>query len=439
MTTPEDAKTVVADATADYPAIAGAPTDDDIKKLTELLSNLLQSIDIPGGLNSLSGLIDSPADYRAAYGHAFDRLVTPLATYDPGIASDASNAVRVKSERAWTAKLDLQRLIQTVERQLRTFFATIIEETWLLPLKNPTTFYNKVEIREYLRHLTTSSGGLEATDIVELQAAMLHWWAEDPRVPEYINRLEDAQKKATRASLPITDDWLAAIATMSLLSAGSFPKLRIEWDGLAPASKTWAAWKTWALKSQKTMEREQRASGARGDVFGTAATAADTHGIVPKTHSFLPTAAGAPSQPLLADLDRYLDNMAAAVTNEKAVLDTLVSSNAELTKLTSTKISKLEQLLLDLKTSGPRPTQPSAPTQDCPAPDTRAMSQLRAAIKHKWVPGGYCSSHGWGVGPDHTSANCKGKRPGHVDNATRANPQGPGATRNKGWDDCLSA
>ena len=39
MLTPEDAKTVVADATADYPAIVGAPTDDDMKKLTEFLSN----------------------------------------------------------------------------------------------------------------------------------------------------------------------------------------------------------------------------------------------------------------------------------------------------------------------------------------------------------------------------------------------------------------
>jgi hypothetical protein len=44
---------------------------------------------------------------------------------------------------------------------------------WLLPLKDATTFYNKVTIRDYLEHLNAGSGGLEATDIVQLQADML--------------------------------------------------------------------------------------------------------------------------------------------------------------------------------------------------------------------------------------------------------------------------
>ena len=102
---------------------------------------------------------------------------------------------------------------------------------------------------------------------------MLGWWAEDPHVHEYINRLKDTQKKATCTHLPITDDWLVAITTMSLLSAGSFPKLRLNWDGLVPTAKTWRAWKAWARKSQKTVERKQRTSGHRGDAFGSASTA----------------------------------------------------------------------------------------------------------------------------------------------------------------------
>ena len=75
MTSPEDAKTLFADATADFPAITGSPTDDDVKNITEVLKNLLQSIDIPGGSDSLSGLLDDDADYRAEYGHSFDRLL----------------------------------------------------------------------------------------------------------------------------------------------------------------------------------------------------------------------------------------------------------------------------------------------------------------------------------------------------------------------------
>jgi len=206
MTTPEDAKSLVADATANFPAIAGAPTHDDVKQNHEFLTNLFQSIDIAGGNDSLSGVIDETAAYRHEFGHDFDRLKTALVAYNPSIAADASNAVRVQAERVWIAKLERQHLICTVERQLCIFFATIIEDTWLLPLKDSATFFNKVQLRTYLDNIASSSGGLEATDIVHLHAAMHGWWAEDPRIPEYINRIEDAQKKAARANLPITND-----------------------------------------------------------------------------------------------------------------------------------------------------------------------------------------------------------------------------------------
>ena len=115
MTTPEDAKLLIADAAATFPAIVGAPTDDDLKNICEFLTNLLQSIDVAGGNDSLSDLVDDSAAYATAYGHAFDRLEAVLAPYDPSIASDASNAVRVKKERAWSTKLDRQRLISSVE------------------------------------------------------------------------------------------------------------------------------------------------------------------------------------------------------------------------------------------------------------------------------------------------------------------------------------
>ena len=96
--------------------------------------------------------------------------------------------------------------------------------------------------------------GLEATDIITLAIDMLHWWQDDQRVPEYINKLKEAQKKALRTNLPITNDWLATTASLSLLTAGSFPKQQTDWDALAPALKTWAAWKTWARSTQQTVE-----------------------------------------------------------------------------------------------------------------------------------------------------------------------------------------
>ena len=112
-------------------------------------------------------------------------------------------------------------------------------------------------LREFFACLKGGSGSLEATDIVSLLSATLGWWADDPCVPKYINRLEDAHKKSVRSKLPIDDKWLADIATGSLLAAGSFPKQRPDRDSLPRTNKTWAAWKITFHSHQLTLEREQ--------------------------------------------------------------------------------------------------------------------------------------------------------------------------------------
>jgi hypothetical protein len=429
MTTPEEAKTLFSDLAATYTAIIGQPTDDDVKQLRECITNLLQSIDVPGGTCSLSGLIDTEATYIANHGAPFDPMTVPLAAYDPAIAVDASNAIRARAERTWTAKRELQRLIRAVERNGRLFLLHVVEETWLLPLKSETTFYNQVALRDMLNHLATNMQGLEATDIISLSVDMQSWWQDDPRVPEYINKLEEAQKKANRANLPLTDAWLAATASLSLLTAGSFPKQRTDWDSLPPASKTWAAWKTWARTAQQTVEREQRATNARADVFGSASMAIVYHQTTPTPQAF---AGSAPGLSFQDQFSSGMDALALAATNDKTVLDNLLATNKTLSDSIAKKLTNLESLF----TKNPTTAAPSTSTTN----DARLIAQLKAAIKGKWAPGGFCSTHGYGVSADHTSASCKNKKPGHIDSATRANPAGHGADKNinKGWDTFLT-
>ena len=115
MTTPEEAKTLFSDLAGTHPTIVGQPTDDDVKSLREAFTNLLQSIDVPGGTCSLSGLIDTDAVYSLNHGTVFDAMIIPLVAYDPAIAADATDAVRARAERNWTAKKELQRLIRAVD------------------------------------------------------------------------------------------------------------------------------------------------------------------------------------------------------------------------------------------------------------------------------------------------------------------------------------
>ena len=88
-------------------------------------------------------------------------METSLNSYDNGIVADVSNAVRAKAERLWTAKIKLQRLVKTVERAGREFFKAVVEETWIFPFKEESTFYNKVPLRDFFNRLKNGSSGLE--------------------------------------------------------------------------------------------------------------------------------------------------------------------------------------------------------------------------------------------------------------------------------------
>jgi hypothetical protein len=127
-----------------------------------------------------------------------------------------------------------------------------------------------------------------------------------------------------------------------------------------------------------------------------------------------------------------MDLLALSATNKKAVLDDLIMSNKTFTKLTTKKIAHIKQLLSSrCITPGPTISLGNA----------KLVAQLSAAIKGKWVPGGFCSTHGYGVSADHDSATCKNKKLGHVDMATRSSPAGYGHDKhiNKGWDAFLTS
>jgi hypothetical protein len=75
MSTPDYVKDLFGQLTTSYPTILGQTTDLDVKQLRESLMDLLQSIDITGGTDSLSGLIDDDANYQATCGHPFNALL----------------------------------------------------------------------------------------------------------------------------------------------------------------------------------------------------------------------------------------------------------------------------------------------------------------------------------------------------------------------------
>ena len=111
----------------------------------------------------------------------------------------------MRTKREWTAKLLRQHLLQAAKRGARTLILRAVKDTWVRRLKNTTACYNKPPPPDLTDHLAENRRGIEYIDVVALQQAMKNWWREDPRMPEYVNRIEDVQKKAARAYLHISD------------------------------------------------------------------------------------------------------------------------------------------------------------------------------------------------------------------------------------------
>ena len=239
---------------------------------------------------------------------------------------------------------------------------------------------------------------------------MLDYYTIAEGIPEYINMLEDAQRKLERANLPMSNDQLVAIASTSVLAANDFPRTTEEWEALPPASKTWAAWKTRYRTAHTARKRQLLAAGAghAGDRVGAAnaAIGGEDDPIPPDTFT---------------RLDGYLDNLAAAATTERTTLTQLIENNATLTasvtSLTASVAALSAAYTLLVGKQGPAAV-PAVPRPASTAP------------RNRLDPTGYCWTHGYRVTKGHTSATCKTPMEGHKTAATRNNTMG-GSTANK--------
>ena len=76
----EEATALLKDRADEILPISRNPTKKNLKRLHNLLGNLLQAVKLPEGTNA-KGLITTKPDYKSAHvGRSFDRLETPLET-----------------------------------------------------------------------------------------------------------------------------------------------------------------------------------------------------------------------------------------------------------------------------------------------------------------------------------------------------------------------
>jgi hypothetical protein len=241
--TPKAITLLFREAREAFPPLKGKPSDDNLTTIGETLLPI--SMEIPydqlGGVHSLTAILTDPGRYAADHGGSTFIRPSRLPLYDKNIPDDASTVVRVREEAAHRARLEDYASYEAAERGAAKFHLATVDETWYADLKDAYTFYTKVLAIEIMAFLDANSGGLHAVDMLTLRTNMHGYYAQADGIPQYIIMLEDAQKKAKRAGMPIADIKLVMMASAAVLAAMHFLHEVDNWEGLPAHGHTWAA------------------------------------------------------------------------------------------------------------------------------------------------------------------------------------------------------
>jgi hypothetical protein len=91
-----------------------------------------------------------------------------------------------------------------------------------------------------MAHLDENSSSLHTIGMPTLQSGMQSYYEKADGIPQYIALLEDAQKKAKHANMPIADAKLVMMALAAVLAVQHFPREVDDWEGLPALLSTWS-------------------------------------------------------------------------------------------------------------------------------------------------------------------------------------------------------
>ena len=353
---PEDFTASLKAAREDFKKIQGNPTDEDITLLFDFLTLLLLDIpcDAANATHNLVGLITSSLAYATGYTSYFHHPIRPQ-EYNPSIKDDATEVYRTHAEREWTSKKEDFGLFKAAKRGIKLFFTTIVNKTWYKELQDVDLYYTNITAAQLINHLRNKSGGLHVIDTIYLTTEIIGYYKDSAGIPEYINKLEEAQLKAKQSHLPITNEMLVAISNKDVLATGNLPCTTKSWEDRDATLKMWDLCKTNYSKAHNKLELRIRAAGY-GDRFGSANLVHNQPHTPESNHKELT---------LLSQLDSALNNITSIDVNEKAVLIQLVANNTKLTDSNTTLTANNKQLtgevkdlILNLKKKGGSPNGP---------------------------------------------------------------------------------
>ncbi len=221
------------DALDTQPTVIGQSNDDNLLALKEELLYILQTIsyDRADGFYHVVGVMQTKSAYMADHTSIAFPIPTCLGLWDDKIAKDATVVKMKKAKAIHKACSKVYEIWKTDEDSCKKLIRAALEEVYINKLKDGTTFFHKVYAHNLLKYLEKNSTGLHALDIVASHLNMLLLYKNAVSMPDFILAMEEVQKKAKLAELPILDIELAMYTTTSILQSGDNKKETNKWEG----------------------------------------------------------------------------------------------------------------------------------------------------------------------------------------------------------------
>jgi hypothetical protein len=369
------------------PTVQGEPDYQTIHATRKFLQANSREIDthLGGGTLGHLGLIISDASYAMI---APTTAAGPTLCTTPQAASantDGTAAQISAAHHFWEEDVQTYRTCTSVQQALKNQIISVFEPMYLDILNDNMVGYANISARDMLDHLFETYGNITAVDLEINFEHMRRAWDPQQPVESLFKQIQDCTNYSEAGGRP---HW--APATNQRWVCHNICNWSLH-ERMSSVERETCHQKSWTQFKSHFAAAHRQHKQMQG---GSAATAG--------YHSANTAVAHNEEQMAEATIGA-LSNLATATAADRGVVAALTQANARLAKQLEDNANELRELNALLK---------------------KERTENRGQRSFNPPPSNYCWTHGYKVGSTHTSLTCKIPKPGHKQEATRADNMG---------------
>jgi hypothetical protein len=378
--------------------IHGEPTYGTLAELTRTLQENAASVPctLGGARHGYLALIISDEAYAMKSNTPF--VVPAPPPLNPDLPTGATAAQITELTRQHAADTRVFNEYRHVELALKKQLLNNVEPLFLRAKKDNVVGFANKTVRELLQHLVDEYGEITGGEWEENMLRMREPWNPETPFKTLIAQFDKGMEYADAARCSFSPSQILMMAERLIFNTGLFHDDIKEWKATPVDTRTWDSFQTFFRQAHRRYRRQKETTQQAGYHAANAMFCLET--------------------------TEHIANLAHENRSKDEILQTLNKQLLDMRKEMEEMQKKID-----------RPQQQrNAPSSN--GTNTNAMTHHELAMSRfmKMLArpdnGNYCWTHGYILGDDHTSCTCNKKGPGHIDNATRQNPQG-GSTRGK--------